>query len=397
MAQIGSLTVDLSLQTAAFIRDLGKSSQAVATNTTKMVKSLAGLRSSFLTVSKLGAGLLAGDFGLRGLRRLEELVSASLKLAETLGGPIGDAAKKTEGDLQDLGDAFKFGVAQGFLKELNNNFDITGEDIHTLTVTGARLGTVLADALIKVVDLLQRAEEHATKLGDALDRLSRLALDPTFGLLSGASASPLVSGENDTVGGVSTFAKNIDVATDGIQDFNRAHAELLREMADDPSMWQAITDSVEENRLATLKLASGWLGVADTIGQALGTLFKDNKAVAIAQAVINTAQAITEALKLPFPLNWAQVAAVTALGAAQIATIVSTEPGTGSKAMKSSGGKGATAAAGAASRGGGNQGGALQQSVNITIEGESFGPEHFKRLVAGLNGVIADGAVLRVT
>jgi hypothetical protein len=392
MAQIGSLTVDLSLQTAAFIRDLGKSSQAVATNTTKMVKSLAGLRASFLTVSKLGAGLLAGDFGLRGLRRLEQLVSESLKLAETLGGPIGDAAKKTEGNLQDLGDAFKFGVAQGFLKELDKNFEATQADLNTLTRLGERLGKVLGDAFTGAAALAERMEERATRLGDALDRFARLGL-PQFG----ASASPLVSGENDTIGGVSTFAKGIQGATSDIEEFSKAHAELLREMADDPAFWQAITDSVEENRLATLKLAAGWLGVADTVGQALGTLFKDNKAVAIAQAVINTAQAITEALKLPFPLNWAQVAAVTALGAAQIATIVSTEPGTGSKAMKSSGGKGATAAAGAASRSGGNQGGGLQQSVNITIEGESFGPEHFKRLITGLNGVIADGAVLRVT
>lgn len=393
MAQIGSLTVDLSLESAAFIRDLGRSSKAVADNTNKMVKSLGALRSSFLTVSKLGGGLLAGDFGLRGLRRLEQLVGASLKLAETIGGDIGEAAKRTQGDLQDLSDAFKFGVAQGFLNELDKNFKVTQEDLNTLTRLGAKLGQVLGDAFTAAAALAERMEQRATALANALDRLSTIALDPTLGLLV-SGGSPLVSGENDAVGGVSTFAKGIQGATSDIEMFSKAHAELLREMADDPAFWQAITDSVEENRLATIKLAQGWLGVAETVGQALGTLFKQNKTVAIAQAVINTAQAITEALKLPFPINWAQVAAVSALGAAQIATILTTEPGTGSKAMRAPKGGSASARAGSSSSATRSAG---SSSVNITLQGEAgFTKEQVRGLIGQINDAVGDGATLNV-
>jgi tape measure domain-containing protein len=70
-----------------------------------------------------------------------------------------------------------------------------------------------------------------------------------------------------------------------------------------------------------------WLGVADTIGQALNTMFGESKAVAIAQAIINTLQGITAAFLLPFPLNWAQAAAVGAMGFAQVAKIQSTNVG----------------------------------------------------------------------
>src|SRR5690606_40586536 len=53
-------------------------------------------------------------------------------------------------------------------------------------------------------------------------------------------------------------------------------------------------------------------------------LFPKSKAAAIASAIINTAVAVTEALKLPPPLNFVQAGLVAAAGAAQVATIAST-------------------------------------------------------------------------
>lgn len=72
-----------------------------------------------------------------------------------------------------------------------------------------------------------------------------------------------------------------------------------------------------------------WLQVADTIAQALGVMFEDNKAVAIAQAVISTAQAIAKTIaEYGFtPIGIAMSAAAAALGAAQIAKISSTSVG----------------------------------------------------------------------
>lgn len=55
--------------------------------------------------------------------------------------------------------------------------------------------------------------------------------------------------------------------------------------------------------------------------------FNINKAAGIANAVVNTAQGVTEALKLPFPANLVAAATVAANGAAQIMTIKSAQFG----------------------------------------------------------------------
>lgn len=66
------------------------------------------------------------------------------------------------------------------------------------------------------------------------------------------------------------------------------------------------------------------------LAQTSETAFKINKAIAIAQAVINTAEGVTVALRsVPFPYNLAAAAIVGAAGALQIATIASTEFGGG--------------------------------------------------------------------
>lgn len=75
--------------------------------------------------------------------------------------------------------------------------------------------------------------------------------------------------------------------------------------------------------------ASQWLSMGDMMVDTLSTVFGESKEFAIAEAVINTAQAITKALTLPFPVNIAAAAAVGAMGAAQIAKIASTNKGGG--------------------------------------------------------------------
>jgi hypothetical protein len=156
------------------------------------------------------------------------------------------------------------------------------------------------------------------------------------------------------------------------------------------------------NVMAAANAVEPWLQVADTIGGALGTMFKDNKAVAIAQAVINTAQAITKSLaEYGFtPIGIAAAAAAAAAGAAQIATILSAQPGSGhsSKALKTPKGGGATAAAGsAAAQPSATTTPGLTQAVTIEILGDVFGPEHFRKIVAGINNVQRDGtALLRI-
>jgi tape measure domain-containing protein len=154
---------------------------------------------------------------------------------------------------------------------------------------------------------------------------------------------------------------------------------------------------------STAAFSNQFLSAASAMSGALTSLFKENKAIAIANAVINTAEAISAALKNPPgpPFSFVYAAAAAVAGAAQIAAIVSAQPGSAkSPSVKGGGGKKikAVESAGSASTSSssGKSGDTLKQSVTLIIEGESFGPEHFKKMVDGLNGVIADGAVLRM-
>lgn len=153
--------------------------------------------------------------------------------------------------------------------------------------------------------------------------------------------------------------------------------------------------SARAQQAAVMQLAGSYVDAAAQVTGTLAGAFRENKAFAIANAVMSVAQGIVRAFELPFPLNWAQAAAVAAAGVAQINTIRSAQPGNASSSSFKGGGKskggGAVESAGAASRGGD-----LKQSVTIQITGDSFGPEHFKKMVDGLNGVISDGAVLRM-
>lgn len=113
-------------------------------------------------------------------------------------------------------------------------------------------------------------------------------------------------------------------------------------------------------RSATLNAVASTLG---SIGSAINSFGEKNlaavKAFSIAQALINTYEGITKALTLPFPLNWAQAAAVGAAGFAQVASIINTQKG-------SSGGATATGvSSGAASAS------APSQTLNLSLQGIS--------------------------
>lgn len=96
------------------------------------------------------------------------------------------------------------------------------------------------------------------------------------------------------------------------------HADRMKE----------IDDEVTKNQIRNFQQqADSWLDIASTIGGALESLFGESKALAIAQAIINTAQAITRTLAEygATPLGFAAAAAAAAAGAAQIAAISRTQ------------------------------------------------------------------------
>jgi hypothetical protein len=133
------------------------------------------------------------------------------------------------------------------------------------------------------------------------------------------------------------------------------------------------------------------------LGGAGTKFFKVQQGFAIANAIVNTAQGITEALKLPFPASLAAAAKVAATGAIQIAKIKATNPG-GSGGVATGGlGGGASAAGAAAQQPVGNAAQAEQapRIAQVVINGNLFSSrETADWLVGQLSDAINDRDVV---
>jgi TP901 family phage tail tape measure protein len=102
---------------------------------------------------------------------------------------------------------------------------------------------------------------------------------------------------------------------------------------------------------AALVASNAYASMAGSIAQDLGKVFENNKAVAIAQALINTFQAITNAwANVPWPVNIAAAAAAAAAGFAQVANIRRTTKNGGGGGSGAAGGGSAGASSAAQSQ-----------------------------------------------
>lgn len=133
--------------------------------------------------------------------------------------------------------------------------------------------------------------------------------------------------------------------------------------------------------------AAGVLGLASGLTGAMAQMFQENKAFAVANAVVSTAEAVMKALATYGPTPWGFAAAgvAAATGAAQIAAIMSAQKGT-SSAPKAPGGGGAGTAAAAAP--------AAQRmtQVNITLAGNGrYSRDEVRDLIEQFTDGINDG------
>jgi len=117
-------------------------------------------------------------------------------------------------------------------------------------------------------------------------------------------------------------------------------------------------------------------------------MFKDNKAFAIANAVVNTAEAVTKTLAQYGATPWGFAAAgvAAASGAAQIAAILSSNKG--SSTVASTGGSSANVPPPNANDSG------PQRATNVTLVGNGFSGEQIVEL---LNDALGDGHTINVT
>ena len=128
-----------------------------------------------------------------------------------------------------------------------------------------------------------------------------------------------------------------------------------------------------------------------------GRMFEINKAMSIANAIINTAQGVTMALgSAPPPINFANAALVAAAGAVQIATIASSSPGGGGSISSPSGSGGGAGSAPPVEDLPDVEPERTAQNVNIVIEPGIYDSNSVRDLIGAINEELSDGIDLNV-
>ncbi len=144
---------------------------------------------------------------------------------------------------------------------------------------------------------------------------------------------------------------------------------------------QAVTRTYANVAASALDMAGGITG-------ALASMFKDNKAFAVANAVVQTLSGVANAIGSgPPPWNFINAGIVAATGAANVANILSTNDHSTSVPGSGSGGAAPAAAAAAAPR----------QAVNISLQGgQLFSSDMVEQLLNQMADAMGDGAGSRL-
>lgn len=365
-----------------------------------------------------------------GRQGLADMAAESDRLGQTISGETGRAAEEFNDSLTRLDAVFSGIVNRIMVQALPALNNLTG----TLSDPGFQSAISNTTTLfVGLADVIARTVMLAGALVDILPKAVNANEDAQVMLIPGqeemyAAAEAGMAGHNGTGAGAGTFSgmqalmgissgadgagtpfvPNIIPAIEGVgkaaktaQEAIDPFAARMQELSGvltqthDPfeqmkmdlddlrTMWEEGRIGVEQYQNAVmqtqLNTAAATLGMVGQLSGAFANLFKDNKAFAIANAVINTAEGITKALAQGGMFGYIGAAAVAASGAAQIATIMSANPGGGSsvKAPSASG-----AAAPQASTG---------HNVNVTLHGTSFGRDQIRELLDQINDYQADG------
>jgi hypothetical protein len=323
------------------------------------------------------------------------------------------SAGNLDNQIRSVQQAVAVGFSQGFLEAFNTQLGTSHQSLVAINTAAQALGGLLAGIAISIGNAISAATSAINSIKSVWDSLPEAVKavvmvgmrigNPIGGAFSAGSylfgdggatsGNPGggAGGGRNSFGVIAAEMKKIgDAAAAATPKVGEFTTEVNKAAAAAPVMGQM-------HQMTANQITMGWLDVAGTVGGALQTLFGENKAVAIAMAVINTAQAITAALaQYPPPLSFAMAAAQAAAGAAQIAVIASSKPGNSrAPSVKGGGGGGKGRSSGEKSVASGGAGaGGLQTSITLNITGDVFGPEHFRKMVKGINGVVQDGTVM---
>lgn len=193
------------------------------------------------------------------------------------------------------------------------------------------------------------------QLTDALKAGSMSA--PDDGFFAGIFGAPAAAGNGAPEAPLASFIPDMDAFKASTDAAAEAQRQLQQIMTEGQAVFTATRSPFEDMQLeldhlgqllnkgaidwetygravnaATLNAASTTIGALGQISGALAAAFKDNKAFAVANAVINTAEGVTKALAQGGFLGIAGAAAVAISGAAQVMSIMSASPGSASVA-----------------------------------------------------------------
>ncbi|MGQ4273391.1 phage tail length tape measure family protein [Terrihabitans sp. B22-R8] len=176
--------------------------------------------------------------------------------------------------------------------------------------------------------------------------------------------------------------------------FEAMHAELARleELKNAGAIsWDTYANSVVKARATAHGAVAGM--ASDAVG-ILGQLFENNKAVAIAEAIVSTYQGVAKALSYyPPPISYAMAAGQLALGMKQVASIRSTTKN--SKSASGSVGGGGSAGAGSATPAAPAPE-EPKQMTTIVLKGDVYSKQSVEELFRQINDGQKDGYRINV-
>lgn len=194
---------------------------------------------------------------------------------------------------------------------------------------------------------------------------------------------------SDTVVGNSIIPDMLDMM---IEEFSRKHGIIVGDTAKTVDTVAGQYDRMARDSVSVTRRMAG------EMGNLMQAMFGQNKAFAIAQAIISTYQGVAQALRdVPFPANLAAAAAVAAKGFAQVAGIRSTSISGGGGGGDRGGTPSMANTAMQQSRQHQQQQQAPQQrTVNLNIVGDVFDQKTIRNLAEQINEFAEDGFRLTV-
>jgi len=379
---------------------------------------------------KSGAELIpllnSGRDGLKGMADESDRVGFTLKTS------TGAAAEAVNDSFTRLGLAFEGvsnRVTEAALPSLKNLTDILSSS--TFLDAAAVIGGTLVHAVALLAEAFKNAAEEARVMGNILKNIPVLGLNtginigglqigpgetkPTGGAFKGGwgsdgfapppaqvtvhggstSSTPFVPGDIAALGDaaksanqfIDPFQARMQELAPVLDDLHNPMSTMKDDLTDLETMFKSGRITAEVYGQAVQRtyanVAASALDMASGITGALASMFKDNKAFAVANAVVQTLSGVANAIGSgPPPWNFINAGIAAASGAANVANILSTSETSTSVPGTSAATASSTAAAAAP-----------RQAVNISLQGgQFFSRGQVEQLLDSMAEAMGDGA-----